>query len=318
MSFGWPWALVPLGLLPLLVWLYLRGLARPAEAAALHPDLPLLARASGRPHTLRRHLPALLYLVALTLALLALARPHAPLPLPDNRTTIMLAIDVSRSMEAQDIEPNRFVAAQEAARRFVKSLPENARVGLTSFAGYAVLNSPPTTQHAQVFAAIDALNMANSTAIGEGLLEALHALPGRGPDAPAGKERVPAAIVLLSDGRNNSGPDPLEAAAQARKLAVKVYTVGLGTQNGNLRSNRWDGFRGGVDAATLQHIAAATGGRYFEARSADQLSSIYHDLGRSLGWTLQPREVSGFVAALAGLALLGSLAVSELLTRRLL
>ncbi|EYB69477.1 Mg-chelatase subunit ChlD [Deinococcus phoenicis] len=318
MSFGWPWALVSLGLVPVLAWLYLRGLARPAGAAALHPDLRLLAQAAGRPHSLRRHLPAVLYLLALTLALLALARPTAPLPHPDNRTTIMLAIDMSRSMESPDIEPNRFVAAQVAARNFVQSLPEGARVGLASFAGFVVLNTPPTARHAQVFAAIDGLTMANSTAIGDGLLEALHALPGRGPDAPAATPRPAAAIVLLSDGRNNSGSDPLAAAAQARRLAVKVYTVGLGTESGNLRSNRWNGFRGGLDTQTLRQIAATTGGRYFEARSAAQLSSIYRDLGRSLGWTVEPREVAGPVAALAGLVLLASLAVSELFTRRLL
>lgn len=319
MTFLWPWALAALALLPVLVWLYLRGLPRPAQAAALHPDLRLLARASGRPRPLRRHLPALLYLGALTLTLFALARPTAPLPLPDNRTAIMLAIDVSRSMEVQDIEPSRFIAAQEAARRFVRSLPSGARVGLVSFAGYAVLHTAPTSRHARVFTAIDELSVAPRTAIGEGLLAALQALPERGPETPgAAQDHPAAAIVLLSDGRNNTGAEPLEVAAQAKRLGVKVYTVGLGTEGGDLRSNRWSGFFGGFDAETLKGIATATGGRYFEARSASQLSSIYRELGRSLGWTVQPREVSGLLAALAGLVLLGSLGVSELLTRRIL
>lgn len=319
MSFLWPWALLSLLALPLLVWGYLRALPRPARTAALHPDLALLAQASRRPRPLRRHLPALLYLGALTLALLALARPTAPLPLPDNRTAVMLVIDVSRSMEAQDIVPSRFVAAQEAARNFVKSLPDGARVGLASFAGYAVLNTPPTARHERVLAAIDGLGLARRTAIGDGLLEGLNALPERGPEAAGTSgDRPQAAIVLLSDGRNNSGSEPLDAAARARQLAVKVYTVGLGTEDGDPGGLPWGGFLGGFDAETLRQIATTTGGRYFEARSADQLSSIYRSLGRSLGWTVQPREVSGFLAALAGLALLASLAVSELLVRRIL
>ncbi|WP_102126925.1 VWA domain-containing protein [Deinococcus planocerae] len=318
MSFIWPWALAALALLPLLVWLYLRGLGRPAAAAALHPDLRLLAQARGRPRPLRRHLPAALYLGALSLALVALARPTAPLPLPDDRTAIMLTMDVSRSMEAEDIKPSRFFAAQEAARNFVRSLPQGVRVGLASFAGYAVLNTPPTTRHEQVLVAIDGLGLARRTAIGDGLLESLRALPERGPEVTNTRDLPAAAIVLLSDGRNNSGSDPLEAAAEAKRLGVKVYTVGLGTENGDPGMGGWGGFWGGFDAETLKQIASTTGGRYFEARSAGELNSIYRDLGRSLGWTVQPREVSGFVAALAGLMLLSSLGVSELLTRRIL
>lgn len=235
----------------------------------------------------------------------------------------MLTVDVSRSMEAEDIKPSRFFAAQEAARNFVRSLPQGARVGLASFAGYAVLHTPPTARHEQVLVAIDGLGLARRTAIGDGLLESLRALPERGAQAQSAQNQATqnlpaAAIVLLSDGRNNSGSDPLEAAAEAKRLGVKVYTVGLGTENGDPGMGGWGGFWGGFDAETLKQIASTTGGRYFEARSAGELNSIYRDLGRSLGWTLKPREVSGFVAALAGLMLLGSLAVSELFTRRIL
>ncbi|MFC4455748.1 VWA domain-containing protein [Deinococcus sonorensis] len=324
MSFLWPWALLALLAVPLLVWVYRRGLGGPAHSAALHPDLRLLAQASRQPRSLRRHLPAGLYLAALALGLIALARPTAPLPLPDNRTTIMLSLDVSQSMDADDIAPNRIQAAQEAARRFVRSLPDGARVGLASFAGYAVLNTPPTTEHQRVLDAIDQLNLGRGTAIGAGLLTALQALPERGPSqtgtstAPAGGKRPPAAIVLLSDGRNNRGIDPLQAAAQARDLDVKVYTVGLGTEGGQMTLGGYRGFNAGFDAETLTGIATTTHGKYYAAGSAGQLNSIYRSLGRSLGWTVQPREVSGFVAALAGLLLLASLASSELYTRRML
>lgn len=317
MSFLWMGALAALALLPVLVWVYLRALRGNAASAALHPDLRLLAQATAAPRPLRRHLPALLYLAAIAVALLALARPTAPLPLPDNRTTIMLSLDVSGSMRADDIAPTRFEAMQEAARAFVRALPEGARVGLATFSGYAVLNTPPTTEHEEVLAAIDTLSMNRGTAIGDGLMEAVRALPGRGEkDKLAPAELPPAAIVLLSDGRSNRGMDPTEAAQEAKKLAVKVYTVGLGTQDGQLEFSgqyrTWAGF----DEEALKGIATATGGRYYAARSAGQLNTIYRDLGRSLGWTIRPREVTGFLTALAALLVLGSFFASERLARR--
>lgn len=318
MTFAWPWLLLALLLLPLAVWGYLRGLRRPVRAAALHPDLRLLARAAGGRPGWRRHLGALLYLLALVLALLALARPSLPLPLPDNRTTIMLAIDVSLSMSANDISPSRIVAAQQAARVFVRSLPQEAKVGLVSFAGYAVLNTPPTTHHDDLLSAIDGLNLGAGTAIGSGLLEALHALPGRAEGTPRGTPRPPAAIVLLTDGRNNRGVDPLLAAEQVRAGDVQVFTVGLGTNASNAEDGQNGWFGLGFDPEILRAIAHVTRGQYYEANSAGQLGSIYRKLGRSLGWVSKPREVTGLLAALAGLLLLGSLAHSELSVRRLL
>lgn len=315
--FIWPWALALLVLLPLLVWIYLRGLPKPARAAAIHPDLALLARAQGRPHPVRRHLPSALYLGAVGLALLAVSRPQASVPLPDDRTAIMLVLDVSRSMRAQDIEPSRFVAAQQAARSFVKSLPAGTRVGLASFAGSSLLNAPPTSRHEQVLAAIDGLTLGSSTAIGDGLLEALNALVDGTARPPTADQKPAAAIVLLSDGRNNSGVDPLQAASRVKTSGIKVYTVGLGTAGESLRSDRWNPPGRSLDAATLQQIATTTGGRYYEARSASQLSSVYREMGRSLAWKMEWREVSGIVGALAGLLLLGSLGLSQRYTRRL-
>ncbi|WP_309571762.1 VWA domain-containing protein [Deinococcus sp.] len=315
--FIWPWALALLALLPLLIWIYRRGLPRPARAAAIHPDLALLARAQGRPHPVRRHLPAALYLGAVGLALLAVSRPQAAVPLPDNRTAIMLVLDVSRSMRAQDIEPSRFVAAQQAARNFVKSLPPGTRVGLASFAGSSLLNSPPTSRHEEVLAAIDGLTLGSSTAIGDGLLEALKALPAGSTEVPRTDQRPAAAIVLLSDGRNNSGVDPLQAASRVKTYGIRVYTVGLGTSGESLRSDRWNPPGRSLDAATLKQIATTTGGRYYGASSATELNSVYREMGRSLAWSVEWREVSGIVGALAGLLLLGSLGLSERFTRRL-
>ncbi|WP_420593485.1 VWA domain-containing protein [Deinococcus sp.] len=325
MTFIWPWALLLLLLLPLLIWGYARGLPRRARAAAIHPDLALLARAQGRPRPLRRHLPAALYLAAVGLGLLAISRPQAALPLPDNTTAIMLVLDVSRSMRADDIKPSRFEAAQEAARTFIKSLPAGSRVGLASFAGSSQVDVPPTDRHEQVLEAIDGLTLASRTAIGEGLLAGLQALPERDTEtvaaatapAPPGRSLPPAAIVLLSDGRSNFGVDPLEVAAQAKLQAVKVYTVGLGTATGPLPGSGFNSFYGSLDVETLQQIAGTTGGRYYEARSAQQLSSVYREMGRTLAWKVERREVSGIVSALAALLLLVSLGLSERFSRRL-
>jgi Ca-activated chloride channel family protein len=312
MSFLTPLALVGIALAPLLLWLYLRGLRGKASRVLLHPNASLIALSAGRKHGFRRHLPAALYLGALAVAAVAAARPMAPLPVPDNRTAVMLVLDVSLSMRAEDIKPNRFDAAKKAAKDFVKAMPPGSKVGLASFAESAFLNVPPTTEHEKIYEAIDGLYMGYGTAIGAGLLEGVQALPGRQDgEATTKKEDLPpAAIVLLSDGRNNRPyVDPIEAAGIAKEQAVKVYTVGLGTEEGFLRRgfDGVGGFRVGFDAETLKRIAELTGGTYYEARSAGQLSSIYSGLGRSIGWVLKPSEVSGLVAGGAGLLLLFSM-----------
>jgi Ca-activated chloride channel homolog len=318
-GFSWPFALLALLALPVLAWWYSKNLERPSEAVVMHPDLELLLRASASGgSSWRRVLPAVLYLAALALGVVALARPTAPLPVPDNKTTIMLSIDVSLSMNADDIAPNRFRAAQEAAKIFVKQLPKGTKIGLVSFAGYSLLNQTPTTDFDAVIRAIDDLDLGRGTAIGAGILEALRALPGRGVnDDPKAANLPPAAIVLLTDGRSNRPPPPVDAAEAAKASQVKVYTVGLGTENGFLAPNEMGigGFTVGFDSETLKEIARITGGQYFEARSAGQLSSIYKGLGRSIGWTTKPGEVTGVAAVLASLVLFASLVAGQVSRR---
>jgi Ca-activated chloride channel family protein len=242
--------------------------------------------------------------------MVALARPTAPLPMLDNRTTIMLALDVSGSMRNTDIAPSRFVAAQEAARAFVKQLPSDLQLGLVTFAGSAMVNVSPGTDRKAVFEAIDSLYMFRGTAIGAGIRESLGALPGRSlepskqkldPNAPR------AIIVLMTDGRNNREPDPLEMAEIAKQNGVPVYTIGLGTQSESNNSNPFSGF----DPETLMSISRSTGGKYFEAKSAGQLDQVFRSLGSSLGWVMRPSEVTHLVATLAGLLLLCSIVFSE-------
>ena len=317
-AFLWPWALLGLLLIPVAVWLYRHNLERHSEAVVLHPDLEVLGKAGARGSRFARFIPAILFVDALAVGILGLARPTAPLPVPDNKTTIMMAIDVSLSMNATDILPTRFQAAQDAARIFVRQLPAGTKIGLVSFAGYSTLDAAPTADHDQILQAIDNLTLGRGTAIGKGIIEAVRALPARGEGDPKIDNLPPAAVVLLTDGRNNRPPDPQEGAALARDLKVKVYTVGLGTEGGYLNlGENGGGFMVGFDPETLRSIARTTGGDYFEARSAGQLSSIYKGLGRSIGWTTKPGEVTGILSAIAGLFLFASLLASQL-SRRVL
>ncbi len=325
MTFAAPLSLLALLVLPLLVLLYLSDLGRKRSGpAALHPDFALLAKASRGKRSWRRHTAALFYLLAIGVGIVAFARPQAPLPVLDNRTTVILTMDVSLSMNADDIPPTRFAAAKDAAKVFVQQLPPGLKIGLVSFAGYAVTDVPPTNDHEKILEAIDMLELGRGTGIGDGLQEALKNLPGRkkndkttdNPNTPNNKntlpvELPPAAIVLLTDGRNNRPLDPLEMAALARDLKVKVNTVGIGTEGGYLDLGAGDGFVVGFDAEMLRRIASMTGGQYFEARNALQLTSIYRGLGQSIAWTTKPGEITGIVAAIAAGLLLISWMVGE-------
>ncbi len=312
MNFLWPFQLVLLVIVPFLLWWYWRDQKLPAESVVFHPDLEFLKSISTPTFSRNRDIPAILYLLALGLGIFALARPTAALPVPDNKTTIMLAIDVSLSMRADDIKPSRFEAAQDAARIFIKQLPAGTKIGLVSFSGYAAVNVEPTADHSAVLDAIDQLSLGRGTAIGAGLQLATQALPERGENAKIvrGQRLPPAAIVLLTDGRNNRPPEPLEIAAEVRNKDVKVYTVGLGTDAGSI-DFQGGGMMVGFDPEILKNIADTTGGKYFEARSSGELQSIYQGLGRSIGWSTKPGEITGIFAALAGLMLLSSIAWSE-------
>jgi Ca-activated chloride channel family protein len=311
-GFIWPQVLAALAVLPLLAAAYLRLVRRPSLHPVTFATMPLLRPAAGG----RRHLPALLFLLALGAIVVTLARPTLPLPVPADRSAIILSIDVSGSMRSQDIQPSRLEAAQRAAKAFLEATPDRVRVGLVAFAGYATRLSPPTTDHRHLALLIDGLGTARRTAIGEGLLEAVAALPGRrrpNPDgtlpAPAGP--LPAGVViLLSDGRNNSGIDPMIAAQTARAQSVTVYTIGLGSRT--VSDFGWS-IGGPMDEETLQAIAAVTGGTYHHAASADALHSIYSRLARDVAWDRQVTEVSAVGAGTAALLLLAAAIASSAL-----
>ena len=328
MTFEWPHVLWGLAALPALALVYLWALGRRARRTVLVPDVALLAAAAAAHSRWRRHAPAALFLLALAAAVIGLARPVAPLPVPASQGVVVLSIDVSRSMLAEDLPPNRMEAAKLAAREFVQTLPRGFRVGLVTFSSYATTVVPPTADRARVLDAIDLLQTEFATAIGDGLLEAVWNLPGRvrpggpggtmggpfgpGPGMPPGAAPPaspptgplpPGVVVLLSDGQSNRGVLPMEAARIAREQQVKVYTVGIGTPEGTFLNIGGRSIWVRLDEETLRGMAEATGGEYYRTTNLGELRRVYRHLGREIGWERRPTEVTA-VAAAAGLVLL--------------
>jgi Ca-activated chloride channel family protein len=310
MSFIWPWALLLLVLVPVLVWLYRRALRPPAKAVAIHPDLELIATAGASGRRWPRHVPAGLYLGACAFALLAVARPTLPVPEAHPQAAIVLALDSSWSMRANDIEPSRFEAAKEAVRSFLAGVPRNTRVGLVTFGHFANVVSPPTDDHELLLQAVDLLALQRGTAIGEALLASVDALPDLTERQAVGDPRELATVILLSDGQNRSGIHPLLALDDVRSQQVTVHTIGVGTADSSDGTGRIGRvFR--FDETTLKRIAQETGGRYVFVESADDLREVYSGLGRSLTWRMAPEEATALASLMAAVLLLMAIGLSE-------
>jgi len=334
MRFLWSDSLWLLLIVPLLIGAYVFALARRKKAALRYASLLLVRDALGAEQWLRRHLPALLLLLALVVALLGLARPTATLTLPNEHQTIVLAMDVSRSMRATDIEPTRMGAAQKAVKDFVKDLPRNVRVGIVTFAGTAAIVQTPTENREELIAAVDRFQLQRQTAIGSGLLMALSLLlPDAGIDleedvfdsafsrrrtggTPLGaaertarKDFKPVppgsyttgAIVLLSDGRRTMGPDPLKAAKMAAEHGVRVHTIGFGTTGGGPADIDGMSIYMRFDEEALKAIAAITEGQYSHAGSAADLHKVYQALTAKMVLERRETEVTAFFGAAAAL-----------------
>ena len=324
MNLLWPEWLWSLLLLPLLLAAYLALLARRKKNTVRLASVALVKQALGSGPGWRRHVPPALLLVGVAVLLLASARPTAKIKLPSVQETIILAMDVSGSMRATDVQPNRLVAAQEAAKAFVAGLPRTVRIGVVSFAGTAAIVQAPTFSREDVVAAIDRFQLQRGTAIGSGLVLSLASLfPDDGidlsqitgqramPAAPGEKKEkkpfVPvepgsfssAAIILLTDGQRTTGPDPMEAAKMAAERGVKVYTVGVGTKNGEIIGFEGWSMRVRLDEDTLKNIANATRANYFYAGTADDLKQVYQGLSSRLVVETRETEITAFLA-LAG------------------
>ena len=332
MVFLWPKLLWLLLLLPLLVLLYLWLLHRRKVAAVPYPGLALVRQAMGSGHAWRRHLPPLLLLLGLAALLLAAARPLAVLKLPSEQQSIILAMDVSGSMRATDVQPDRLTAAQNAAKAFIKDLPRHVRVGVVAFAGTAQLAQLPTQSHEDLVKAIDSFQLQRGTATGNGIMVALATLfpdagidiaalggrqamrvrpieeitrpdPVKPPPAPVapGSYRS-AAIIMLTDGQRTTGVDPLEAAQWAADRGVRVYTVGVGTVAGELIGFEGWSMRVRLDEDTLKAVALRTNAEYFHAATAQDLRKVYETLSSRITVETKETEVSALLA-LAGAVL---------------
>jgi len=255
--------------------------------------------------------------LALIAIIFSLARPVAPMPVPASRTTVMLSIDVSRSMLADDMPPSRLEAAKTSAKEFVQMLPGGVKVGVVTFSSFATLVLSPTADRQRVRDAIDLLNAEAATAIGDGLLEAVWSLPGRDrPSEPFARPQpphepvLPGIVVLLSDGQSNRGVIPQEAAQIARDQQVKVYTVGIGTPEGTFLTLGGRSIWVRLDEDTLREIAEITGGLYYRVTRAQELRDVYRRLGRTVGWDSKPTEVSAIPAGLAALLTMAAIGLS--------
>jgi Ca-activated chloride channel family protein len=344
MSILWPNSLFLLGLIPVLIAAYIWILRRRRRFAVRYSSLSLLRDALPRAAGWRRHIPFALFLLALTALIGSMARPAAEVSVPSQSATIVLAIDVSRSMCSMDIKPNRLQAAKQAAFTFISDQEPSTRIGIVAFAGFAELVQAPTNDQALLRNAVLNLTTARRTAIGSGIIKSIEALaefdeniaPIGEPAAqqppitqgyiPVTGSYAPAIIVLLTDGVSNSGPMPIEAAKEALARGLRVYTIGFGTANPGLLpdcraqgpsffrpSNQFGGGNGGgffrgIDEQTLKDIAGMTGGEYYSATSSSELQEVFSELPTDQIMTHEMMEISALFAAvgasLAALAIL--------------
>jgi Ca-activated chloride channel homolog len=318
MSFDWPLALVGLLLIPLVVVLYVLWQRRRTAFAAGYASPALLPAVIDRSPGRLRHLPLVLVLLGLTAIVLGVARPHATVDVKREEATIVLAVDVSRSMKAEDVTPTRLGAAQNAAKAFLRKVPEKFRVGVVSFATRAVVGVPPTQDRKLVEEAIDGLDPGEGTAIGDAV--ALSTRLGRGQRASDGS-RPPRSVLLISDGARDGGVvDPQAAAHRAKELKIPIYTVLVGTPDGVVEETLTGGYRQIIrvppNPDTLRQIAELSGGRFFAATDAKELERVYKDLGSRLGTRSESREVGDYFAGGAAAFLIAGGALSALWFRR--
>ncbi len=338
MDLLWPGFLLLLGLIPLILAAYIWMLRRRRRFAVRYSSLALVREALSKRSNIRRYIPVALFLLAIASLVFALGRPVTIVDVPTSQTTIVLAIDVSRSMCSTDVQPNRLQAAEAAAESFVQRQKSGTQIGVVAFSTFAEIVQAPTADQELLQSAIESLAVGQRTAIGSGLLKALDAIAeidqnvapsvtdgsGRTEPTPVPKGAyAPDIIVLLTDGVSNTGPLPLDAAQQAVDRGVRVYTIGFGTANGGempfcgqqFQGNEpffgggfggfgggggggFGGFRRGIDEETLKQIASMTGGTYYSAESAAQLQNVFRSLPVSLIIKHETTEVSVLFVAL--------------------
>ncbi len=339
MDIVWPGFLLLLGAIPLIIAFYWWILRRRRRFTVRYSSLALVRDVIPRSARFKRHLPFGLFLLGSAALVLALSRPTARVIVPSGQATIMLALDVSRSMCSTDIPPNRLKAAKAAVLSYIDRQDDHSQIGIVAFAGFAALVQSPTTDQDILRSAVENLTTARRTAVGSGILEALNAIAEVNQNIPPVASAstpqtmptpmpvgvfAPDIIVVLSDGASNTGPQPLEAALQAQARGVRIYTIGYGTESGSpmdcgdrFQEQFFPGggmggggggfggrFRRGIDEETLMGIAEMTGGDYYSATSAGELHDVFRQLPTYLMTREEDSEISAIFTAL-GLLLAG-------------
>jgi Ca-activated chloride channel family protein len=336
MNFLWPASLLLLAVIPLIVLAFVLIQRRRKKAVVRYSSLSLVREAGPQYSRVKRYLPFALFLLAIGALVFAMARPVSIVSVPVNSTTIILAMDVSRSMCSTDIQPNRLEAAKEAAIAFMQSQKPGTRFGLVAFAGFAELIQTPIDDQETLREAILSLSTGRRTAIGSGILKSIDAIAEADPGVPKSTRLeagdvppeplprgayVPHIVVLLTDGANNAGIRPVEAAQQAADRGVRVYTIGFGTANGGEMPNcnprdvgrepnmgggmgMFGGggmgqFRRGIDEETLKRVADMTDAEYFSAESTEELNKAFQNLPTNLIVRSEVTEIT-FIFAIAG------------------
>ena len=317
MSFDSPWWLLTLVLVAGLLVAYLLLQVRRAKYAARFSDSAMLGSLTPRRPGWRRHLTFGLLLAALAVLAVGVAKPTHTERIPQDRATVIVAIDVSESMNATDVLPSRIAAAKTAAAQFTDQLPARINVGLVKFGGAASVVVPPTVDRDMIKNAITSLALQNSTAIGDAVFSSLEAIKVFGAaSTTAGNRPPPARIVLLSDGGNNAGRPVSQAITAAKAAGVPVSTIAFGTANGTVEI---DGAQVQVpaDQSTLAALAQQTGGSFHTATTAQELRTVYQDIGSQIGYTEGRRDISWRFLALGVLLAIMAAAASMLRSGRL-
>lgn len=331
MNFLWPISLIFLTALPLVVAVYFWQQRRRRRFTLRYSSLSLVRSAIPAASPVRRYLPMALFLLALASLVVGLARPVAVTTVPAGRATVVLAMDISRSMLQGDIMPSRLAAAKEAALAFVERQEATNQIGIVAFAGFAQLVQPPTTDTEALGLAIQNLTTGRGTAIGSGILAAIDTIAEHNPKVapitqntttPTAVEPLPEGeyhpdiVVVLTDGVATTGPDPVFIAMLAAERGVRVYTIGYGTNTGSTDPNSnyfggW-GWRRGIDEETLKMIADVTGGEYYAANSASELQKVFASLPTYLITRQETIEVSFLFAGIGALLAVAAVLLSQL------
>ena len=320
MTFLWPGNLFLVLVVPALIAAYIWAQRRRQKYALRYASLSLVREALGKGPGRKRHIPPALFLIALFFMAIGTARPESVVVVPVQEGTVILALDVSGSMLAEDLKPNRMEAAKEAAKLFVTRQGADVKLGVVAFSGDAQIVQTPTKDHDLVIAAINRLRPQRATAIGKGMLASLDAifedseeiapsvialkrLAGEAtgptpPPVPVGADRT-ATIVLMSDGQNNQFPAPQQVIEDAANRGIRIYTVGLGSADGTVVRIQGRSVRTRLDEATLKAIAEQTEGQYYNASNEKDLRAVYENLSTQLVFRQQKTEITAILTAIA-------------------